>query len=178
MFGEPYLTMIKYGVIVLLTAISTWVVQDWRYTAQIETTAAAAEKAQLVAVDVEIEKNKALAAKLAADDAKYIGQLQDAQDAIDTLRVSYTAHALRLRVAANCTVNPAVATPSSTSVGDAASSSTPADSGSNYTAYLGDGAANDYFALKSGIARNETMIAELQSYIVKSQTYTQTGTQP
>ncbi len=87
---------------------------------------------------------------VAALDAKYTGELQDAKATIDQLERDVATGKRRLQLNARCTTN-------------GATSTTSLDDGS--TPRLTDSAERDYFTLRERIETSGKMIAGLQEYI-------------
>lgn len=138
-----------YALALLIGASGSWYVQGWRYGAQIAEAKTAISTERAEAMRLILAEQEAGAARMAAADQKYTGELTDAKGKIADLERRVAAGASGLRVKAKCPATKPV--PEAGSVAGVGS-------GDGESAELSANARPDYYALRLGIAGVEAAL--------------------
>ncbi len=139
----------RYGAAFALGLTVAGMAQGWRYGAQIAEAETAASTERTEAMKFILAEQEAGAARMAAADQKYTGELTDAKGKIAALEQRVAAGASGLRVKAKCpAVKPVPEAGSVAGVG----------SGDGESAELDDSSRPDYYALFEGILELEAAL--------------------
>lgn len=138
-----------YALALLIGASGSWYVQGWRYGARIAEAETAISTERTEAMKFIMAEQQTSAARMAAADQKYTGELTDAKGKIADLEQRVAAGASGLRVKAKCpSVKPVPEAGSVAGVG----------SGDGESAELSANARPDYYALFEGILELEAAL--------------------
>ena len=139
----------RWGAVFALGLLVAGTAQSWRYGAQIAQAETAVSTERTEAMRLVLAEQGTSAARMAAADQKYTGELSDAKGKIADLERRVAAGSSGLRVKAKC--------PSVTPVPEAGSVAG-VGSGDGESAELSANARPDYYALRLGIAGVEAAL--------------------